>query len=164
MASPDPTTLFRRLLVSTRFLIPLPIIGTFVAALGLMVFETIALALRLLDILQGSSLTTTDVKALAVGLIEVVDVFLIAIGMYMISISLYTLFVDDTLPLPRWLIVPSLEAVKANLVSIVIAVLAVLFLREAVAWTGGSDILAFGAALALIIAALSLYLNVKGKP
>lgn len=164
LASPDPTTLFRRLLVSTRFLILLPIIGTFVAALGLMVFETIALALRLLDILQGNSLTTTDVKVLAVGLIEVVDVFLIAIGMYMISISLYTLFVDDTLPLPRWLIVPSLEAVKANLVSIVIAVLAVLFLREAVAWTGGSDILAFGAALALIIAALSLYLNVKGKP
>ncbi|HSO79164.1 MAG TPA: hypothetical protein VLQ88_03165, partial [Chromatiaceae bacterium] len=71
---------------------------------------------------------------------------------------------DDTLPLPRWLIVPSLEAVKANLVSIVIAVLAVLFLREAVAWTGGSDIFAFGAALALIIAALSLYLHVKGKP
>jgi uncharacterized membrane protein YqhA len=53
------------------------------------------MALRLLDILQGGSLTTTDVKALAVGLIEVVDVFLIAIGMYMISTSLYTLFVDD---------------------------------------------------------------------
>jgi hypothetical protein len=73
------------------------------------------MALRLLDILQGGSLTTTDVKALAVGLIEVVDVFLIAIGMYMISTSLYTLFVDDILPLPRWLIVSGLEAVKANL-------------------------------------------------
>lgn len=158
------TSMFRRLLASTRFIILLPIIGTFLAALGLMVFETIALVARLLDLIQGRALSTTDVKALAVGLIEVVDVFLIAIGMYMISISLYTLFVDDTLPLPRWLIVTSLEAVKANLVSIVIAVLAVLFLHEAVAWEGGSDILALGAALALVIAALSLYLNVKGKP
>jgi uncharacterized membrane protein YqhA len=156
--------MFRRLLASTRFIILLPIVGTFLAALGLMVFETIALVARLLDLIQGRALSTTDVKALAVGLIEVVDVFLIAIGMYMISISLYTLFVDDTLPLPRWLIVTSLEAVKANLVSIVIAVLAVLFLHEAVAWEGGSDILALGAALALVIAALSLYLNVKGKP
>jgi uncharacterized membrane protein YqhA len=158
------TSMFRRLLASTRFIILLPIVGTFLAALGLMVFETIALVARLLDLIQGRALSTTDVKALAVGLIEVVDVFLIAIGMYMISISLYTLFVDDTLPLPRWLIVTSLEAVKANLVSIVIAVLAVLFLHEAVAWEGGSDILALGAALALVIAALSLYLNVKGKP
>lgn len=158
------TSMFRRLIASTRFIILLPIVGTFLAALGLMVFETIALVARLLDLIQGRALSTTDVKALAVGLIEVVDVFLIAIGMYMISISLYTLFVDDTLPLPRWLIVTSLEAVKANLVSIVIAVLAVLFLHEAVAWEGGSDILALGAALALVIAALSLYLNVKGKP
>ena len=124
----------------------------------------IALAVRLFDLLHGGPLWSADVKALAVGLIEIVDIFLIAIGMYMISISLYTLFVDDTLPLPSWLIVPSLEAVKANLVSVVIAVLAVLFLHEAVAWTGESDILAFGAALAMIIAALSLYLSVKSKP
>ena len=46
--------MFRRLLASTRFLILLPIVGTFLAALGLMVFETIALALRLLDFLQGT--------------------------------------------------------------------------------------------------------------
>lgn len=155
--------MFRRLLASSRFLILLPIVGTFLAALGLMVFETIALAVRLFDLLHGGPLWSADVKALAVGLIEIVDIFLIAIGMYMISISLYTLFVDDTLPLPSWLIVPSLEAVKANLVSVVIAVLAVLFLHEAVAWTGESDILAFGAALAMIIAALSLYLSVKSK-
>jgi len=156
--------MFRRLLASSRFLILLPIVGTFLAALGLMVFETIALAVRLFDLMHGSPLWSADVKDLAVGLIEIVDVFLIAIGMYMISISLYNLFVDDTLPLPSWLIVPSLEAVKANLVSVVIAVLAVLFLHEAVAWTGESDILAFGAALAMIIAALSLYLSVKSKP
>ncbi|MBS0595528.1 MAG: YqhA family protein, partial [Proteobacteria bacterium] len=39
----------------------------------------------------------------------------------------------------------------------------VLFMREAVAWDGSRDLLGFGAALALVIAALSLYLAVKGK-
>lgn len=39
--------------------------------------------------------------------------------------------------------------------------LAVLFLREAVGWDGERDILGFGAALALIIAALSFYLAKK---
>ena len=49
--------------------------------------------------------------------------------------------------------VHSLDDLKENLVSVVIAVLAVLFLREAVAWEGGRDLLPFGGALALVIAA-----------
>ena len=52
-----------------------------------------------------------------------------------------------------------LEDLKRNLVSLVIAVLAVLFLREAVAWDGSRDILALGGALALVIAALTYYLS-----
>lgn len=75
---------------------------------------------------------------------------------------LYALFIDDSLPLPSWLKVSDLEDLKANLISVVIAVLAVLFLREAVAWDGSRDLLAFGAALALVIAGLTFYLK-KGK-
>lgn len=44
-----------------------------------------------------------------------------------------------------------------------IAVLAVLFLREAVAWDGSRDLLAFGGALALVIAALTFYLRGLGS-
>lgn len=47
--------------------------------------------------------------------------------------------------------------------SIVIAVLAVLFLREAVAWDGERDLLKFGAVLGLIIAALTFFLYLKKK-
>lgn len=53
--------------------------------------------------------------------------------MIIISLGLYSLFSDDTLPLPRWLEVHSLDDLKGNLVSLVIAVLAVLFLRAAIA-------------------------------
>jgi hypothetical protein len=48
-------------------------------------------------------------------------------------------------------------------VGTVIAVLAVLFMREAVAWDGQRDLLGFGIPLALVIAVLTLYLAVKGK-
>jgi uncharacterized membrane protein YqhA len=82
----------------------------------------------------------------------------IGIAVYLISIGLYSLFIDDKLPLPKWLEVHNLEDLKGNLVSVVIAVLAVLFLREVVAWEGSSDIAAFGAGLALMIAALTFFL------
>jgi uncharacterized membrane protein YqhA len=102
-------------------------------------------------------------KVIAIGLIEAVDIFLIAIAVYIISLGLYALFIDDKLPLPRWLEVHDLEDLKANLVSIVIAVLAVLFLREAVAWDGERDLLKFGAVLGLVIAALTFFLFLKKK-
>jgi uncharacterized membrane protein YqhA len=85
----------------------------------------------------------------------------IGIAVYLISIGLYSLFIDDKLPLPKWLEVHNLEDLKGNLVSVVIAVLAVLFLREVVAWEGSSDIAAFGAGLALMIAALTFFLMKK---
>lgn len=151
--------MLRRLLAATRYLVLIPIAGIFVAACGLMVYEAIVLIATLRDLLLGGTVLTTDAKALAVGLIQIVDIFLIAVAMYLISINLYTLFIDDSLPLPNWLTVHDLEAVKSNLVSVVIAVLAVLFLREAVAWNGERDILAFGAALAMIIGALGFYLK-----
>lgn len=151
--------MLRRLLAATRYLVLIPITGIFVAACGLMIYEAIVLITTLQDLLLGGTVLTTDAKALAVGLIQIVDIFLIAIAMYIISINLYTLFIDDSLPLPSWLTVHDLEAVKSNLVSVVIAVLAVLFLREAVAWNGERDILGFGAALAMIIGALGLYLS-----
>jgi uncharacterized membrane protein YqhA len=64
---------------------------------------------------------------------------------------------------PRWLKVRDLEDFKANLVSVVIAVLAVLFLRETVVWEGDRDILELRAALALMIAALTFYLAKKAE-
>jgi uncharacterized membrane protein YqhA len=64
---------------------------------------------------------------------------------------------------PRWLKVRDLEDLKANLVSVVIAVLAVLFLRETVVWEGDRDILELRAALALMIAALTFYLAKKAE-
>jgi uncharacterized membrane protein YqhA len=56
-----------------------------------------------------------------------------------------------------------LEDLKANLVSVVIAVLAVLFLREAIAWDGSQSLLILGASIAAVIASLSLFLLKAGK-
>ena len=96
-------------------------------------------------------------------MIEAVDVFLIAIVAYIISLGFYTLFVDNTLPLPSWLKINDLEDLKNHLVSVLIAVFAVLFMREAVARASEIDLLGLGAAFAMMISALTLYLFIKGK-
>lgn len=154
--------MLRRILASSRFITLIAVIGTFVGSSALIVYEALVIGATLIDVWQAGEISPKAAKLFAVGLIEAVDVFLIAIALYIISLGLFALFVDDKLPLPRWLRIEDLDDLKGHLVSVVIAVLAVLFLREAVAWDGTSDLLAFGAALALVIAALTFYLSRLG--
>ena len=151
--------MLRRALVSSRYIVYIAIFGTFIASLALMVYETLVVVTAVVDVVREGAVSSKNSKTLAVGLITAVDVFLIAIAVYIISLSLYSLFIDDTLPLPRWLEVHNLDDLKGNLISLVIAVLAVLFLREAIAWDGSRELLALGIPIALIIAALTFYLK-----
>ncbi len=154
--------MLRRILAASRYIVLIAVFGTFVASVALLVYEAIVVVVGVVNAVWNDSASPKAAKLFAVGLIESVDVFLIAIAAYIISLGLYTLFVDATLPLPRWLEFHDLDDLKTNLVSVVIAVLAVLFLREAMAWNGGYTLLAFGAAIALVIAVLTLYLSKGG--
>jgi uncharacterized membrane protein YqhA len=156
--------MLRRLLASTRYAVIIAVVSTLVGSVALLVYEALVVFTAIHSAFSAPEISATYAKVFAVGLIEAVDVFLIAIAVYMISLGLYALFVDNSLPLPRWLEVHDLEDLKNNLVSIVIAVLAVLFLREAVSWDGEQDLLGFGAALALVIAALTFFLVKKRVP
>jgi uncharacterized membrane protein YqhA len=151
--------MLRRVLFLSRFVILIPVIGTLIASLGLLLYEAIVVLIAIEAALRGFANASRDSRVLAVGLIEAVDTFLIAIAIYLIGLGLYVLFVDDTFPLPGQLEIRNLDDLKRNLVSIVIVVLAVLFLHEALTRDTGYDLLAFGAGLALVIAALTLYLG-----
>ncbi|EEA04559.1 conserved hypothetical protein [Burkholderia sp. H160] len=150
--------MLRRILSSSRYIMIVPVIATLLGSLALILYETVVLFLTALNVIEDLALSAKSVKIFAVGIVEAVDVFLIAIAVYIISIGLYLLFIDDKLPVPKWLEIDDLEDLKGTLVSVVIAVLAVLFLREAVAWDGVRDIAAFGGALALVVAALAFFL------
>jgi uncharacterized membrane protein YqhA len=151
--------MFRRVIASTRYIMLIPVVGTLVGSFALMIYEGIVLFATIAGVVRDGTISAAATKTFAVGLVETVDVFLIAIALYIVSVGLYALFIDDTLPLPRWLEVHDLEDLKSNLISVVIAVLAVLVLREAVLWEAGRDLPAFGAALALVIAALTFFLS-----
>jgi uncharacterized membrane protein YqhA len=153
--------MLHRVVSSSRYVVLVAIAATFLGSIALLVYETIVVVDAIARVIRDGTVSSQSAKLLAVGLIEAVDIFLIAITVYIISIGLYALFVDDSIPLPRWLGVQDFEDLKHNLVSAVIAVLAVLFLREAVAWEGERDILRFGAALAVMIVALTFYLLKK---
>ena len=153
--------MLQRALTLSRYVVFVAVIAALAASVALIVYEAAVVAEVIFEAVMQGGFQLKSGRALAVGLIEAIDVFLIAIVALVIGLGLQRLFVDETMPLPRWLKIDDLEDLKGYLVSIVIAVLAVLFLRQAVERAGDLDLLSLAAALALMIAALVLFLAMR---
>ena len=153
--------MLQRALSLSRYVVFAAVIAALAASIALILYEAAVVAEVIFYAVKEGGFQLKSGRALAVGLIEAVDVFLIAIVALVIGLGLHRLFVDETLPLPRWLKIDDLEDLKGYLVSIVIAVLAVLFLRQAVERAGDLDLLSLAAALAIMIAALVFFLAMR---
>jgi uncharacterized membrane protein YqhA len=154
-----------RLLAMSRYSIGIAVVGTFVGATVLMaygVLETVALAGTVLDAWSGGSEPTTGAPPLLAA-IAAVDSFLIAVALYFVSVGLYQLSFHP-LPLPAWLIVDDLDDLEDTLAKVVVIVLGIAFLGQVVTWDGQRDLLGFGAATALVIAALAFHLHRTSAP
>lgn len=90
---------------------------------------------------------------IAVSLIEIVDSFLIAIALQILSVSMYELFVGK-LSLPDWMLAHNLHELKTKLSSLIVLVMAVKFLEHLVEWKNSNDSLFFAIAVSLVAATL----------
>ena len=151
----------RRLLSSSRYVVSIAVVSTLVASLVLLLYGAAEIGAIIVATVRAGRISSSGGRALVLGMIEATDMFLISIVLFIIAQGLYALFVNDTLPLPEWLEIHNLDDLKAKLVSVVIAVLAVLFLGEVVKWDGERGLLGLGAGTALVIAALTFFLSQK---
>jgi uncharacterized membrane protein YqhA len=161
-APPASGSPFMRLLASSRYLIFVAVVCTLIGAttlLGYGAVETFSLLRQLFD----PAVEGTKAKALILAFIELTDLFLLATVLYVIAIGLFELFVDDRLQLPHWLEIHDLNDLKEKLIGVLIVVMAVLFLGQVVTWDGERNLLPYGGAIALVIAALTWFLSQKPK-
>lgn len=95
-------------------------------------------------------------KKFAIAAVNMADFFLIASGLFIVGVGLYELFIGK-LDLPAWLIIESLDDLKEKLISVVVVVLAVTFLSQIANWDGTTNLLPYGASIALVIFALTIF-------
>jgi uncharacterized membrane protein YqhA len=151
-----------KFLSSSRYIILIAVLCAFVAALTLLVVagvETFQLVIKVItEGVDGKS-----VKLLAVSFIEIIDLLLLGTVFYITSLGLYELFIDEQLPTPSWLHITQLDDLKSKLIGVVVVILAVVFLGQVVSWGGSRDILFLGAAIALVIVAITFFLGWRSK-
>lgn len=148
-----------RVLVGSRMLALIPVI--------VLVLATAA------DFVYGAALFIGDVADAAHSpfplgnkagaLVLIIDLFLVGATTLIAALGFYELFVgagpDFRARMPGWLVMRDLDDLKARVVSMLILVIAATFVDEVVIYHGGRDILYFGTAVAVVVAALTAYLR-----
>jgi uncharacterized membrane protein YqhA len=94
-----------------------------------------------------------DTTELTVEFLDVVSALLKAVVFYLVGIGLYSLFVAP-LNLSAALGVETLSDLETKVTSVVILIMAILFLEHFIRWENPRDTLQFGGAFALVVVAL----------
>ncbi|MCX6363549.1 MAG: YqhA family protein [Actinobacteria bacterium] len=144
----------QRLVGFSRYFIVIDVIGLFAAFMALMISSVWATFVVIVHAIAGD----VTQKELVGKLVQQADTALLATVLYVIALGLYSLFVDDDIPMPAWLQIHHLDDLKQLLAAVVVVVLGVLFLGFALTWTGGPELLTVGLACGAVIAALSFFL------
>jgi uncharacterized membrane protein YqhA len=149
----------RRILAASRYLIIIAIIGTCLTSIFVLLYGGLITISIVLTTLTHATFTIEGVKYIELESIEIIDLFLLGTVLYIIALGLYSLFIDNRLPLPSWLIITDLDDLKVKLIGIVVVLLAVTFLGYVIDWNENGIILNLGIAIAAVVLALSFLLG-----
>lgn len=149
--------MLKQLLEASRYLVLAAVLGALFAAAALLIYGFIDSVVVIVRTLRTGDFSTTGAKAMMYYFIELFDLFLLGTVMLIMALSLYTLFIDADLKIPSRLQIHTFEDLKVNLMTVIIAVMAVTFLGQVMSWDGKSDLLSVGVAVALVIAALNVF-------
>jgi uncharacterized membrane protein YqhA len=140
----------------SRFVVLLAVAGVMLVAVTLFLLGTIQAAAGVYHAWQGVVRGEFASTQLTVEFLEIVSVMLKAVVFYIIGVGLYSLFVAP-LNITVSLGVQTLSDLESKVVSVVVVILGVTFLEHFIRWREPLETLQFGAAAALMVAALVLF-------
>jgi uncharacterized membrane protein YqhA len=142
-------SMIKAVLEKSKYITLVAVFSLLAASLVAFILGLIQSVRILIDLFANFGINGTDI----IPLIEIMDIFLIATVLLIFAFGLYELFIGD-LKLPEWLIIKNLHDLKTKLSSIVIMVMAIIFLKHLVLWEDPQGTLFFGLAVAVVAAVL----------
>jgi uncharacterized membrane protein YqhA len=149
-----------KMALSSTWLFSLAVIGTGIISAMLFIYGFLLSVTGAIQMITGFSLDIHVIKEYLGTSIQIIDLFLVATVFYLISMGLYELFIAKA-PLPGWVEIRNLDDLKTKLLGLTVIALAVVFLGYALTVSAETGILELGAAVGIMIAAISAYLWVK---
>ena len=120
---------------------------------------TVATLVRTIVVTYEAVTLSLELQQMLVEYIEFADYFLLGIVLYLMSIGLYSLFIDSRIDLPPWLKIRSLDDLKEKLVSVVIVVMGVFFLGKLLLGAQSEDLAYMGVGIGAVVLSLSYFVR-----
>lgn len=141
---------------NVRYVVFIAVVGLLLAGIAALLFGGVMTVSIILEIFRRAEFNTEAARLLSTDLIELIDLYLLGTVLLITAIGLYQLFINSHIVLPEWLSVTNLEQLKFNLLAVIVVMLAILFLSAAAsAPPAATGFLAYGAAVALVLAAIA---------
>jgi uncharacterized membrane protein YqhA len=143
----------------------LPVIGSLFLTLSVVVSGLVLVLVQEWELLQMGEYSARTAKQLTLTVIEAIDMFLVGAISYLIAVGVYILFIGqkDDQTFKRFKI-ESLADLENKVIGVVVVAMAVGFVGKASEAPGPLAVLQSGAGVAVVIAALCLFLRFSGPP
>jgi uncharacterized membrane protein YqhA len=152
---------FEQALSLSRLVVVVPVIVLLLSAFSSFAYGTDVFVRSVARVVEDPELTTHNLGFLLL----LTDLFLVGATLMIAAFGFYDLFIVGTdahrpsLRLPAWLRMHDLNDLKARVISMIILVAGVTFVDVAVESEGGLNTFYLGAAVALVIAALTAFIR-----
>ena len=154
--------MLRHILVASRFLLILPVIGSLLLMVGVVVMGLGAVLTQEWSLLSEGDFSAKGAKQLTLTVIETIDMFLLGAISYIVAVGIYKLFIsqeDETL-LKR-VRIEKLADLETKIIGVVVVAMAVGFLGKASEAVDPEAVLQAGVGVAAVIGALCLFLKLS---
>jgi len=143
----------RRLFEISRYAVIIPSAASIIGAIVLMILGSIEIVRSALDVV----LKQVPLKETVVAILTSVDAILLGTVLLVIGYGLYELFIDTNLEVPDWLEINTLDDLKAKLIGVVVAIIAVIFVGVLVDTKSPNEVLYYGVGAGAVVLALAAF-------
>lgn len=150
--------LVRLLLTAARLVMLIGIGCLFLAAFALLVFGAVSTFRHIALLLAPEGLGLTN-RQVFLASIKLVDLVLLATVLQVAGFSLFSLFIDNRIPVPTWLRADDVDGLKHKLAGILIIMLGVLFLEQVIDDPSAPSLLPTGIGIGAVIFALGYFIR-----
>lgn len=125
-------SMLRKLLLASRYLLVLPVIGSLLLMIGVVIMGLGVVLTQEWKLLWQGEFSAKGARQLTLTVIETIDMFLVAAISYIMAVGIYKLFIgQDEEQLLKRVKIEKLADLETKIIGVVVVVLAVGFLGKA---------------------------------
>ena len=150
----------RKLLVASRYLLILPVVGSLLLMVGVVVMGLGVVLTQGWNLLSQGEFSPKGAKQLTLTVIESIDMFLVGAISYIVAVGLYKLFISqEEEQILKRVKIEKLADLENKIIGVVVVAMAVAFLGKATEAVDALAVLQGGVGVAAVIGALCLFLR-----